>query len=844
MKRLYLLLSLMTALLLSPADVLAWGGVAVRGNFTGSWTDVYYQEMSFGSGVAKEFDVNASSWAAGTYEFGIKLLYDTPSSGSKWFAGGATVTLGTETAMNTSAGNSRLVHNTTYKSYHFSVTAIDGDNIKVTITGSTAPAVDNNAYYFYSEELLIGLGMSLSDWKSDVFKFAPLRWRTMDVDASKKGQYDYEYQTWSMKDDLMKKAGVTSINYVVKKGDGSIVYRPWPASGNYELGTNSVQEYNEAVQAETYENTAGATGTGTFKLNKGTAKSYNFCITTSGNRPITIQKNGDLSRIDTEHASNNKEFYLIGNLLNANQGAAWNPTDAQYRWKMDRHIYKDGKVVTDEAGCDSVVYSVTVNRPANGWGYLYLGVMPKYLVEDNSFTDWDWGHILRPQIHYPQRPNHDGTATEGCLSMANLDDNKYTASDMVNDALNPVVSDDIESYTFTMNYTTSTYRLVFNKKFYIVGPGVNGTTDDWTANAVEFPYNADKGCWETEVTLYNGKPFRFAMDKKMTNCFGENSFAPAAPNSAGEAGMATNSTDWETQYCNKVQWYNEGTEDHTEAMSGNDIINYLPTGNYTIRFYAKADNDDTPSSDQSRVYYTIDPTFTFRTAGSATSQTTILNPLAANYTYYTTYSYYHAMKKPENVKAFVISNVEDNGTEAKAIKQEVSVQTSADELAELYANEGLILALSNIGYAGTTANVTFEFADNPFSTDAYILPVGRNLLRPSLESEHLEKQNDYGYCYIFGYKKLNVTDTGVTLGFWKPGSGNTAYHSAYLSWTEDVTYPANGLVIDFDDVVGTGINATEVETAESKEYYNMQGMRVIPTQKGIYIHNGKKVIIK
>ena len=834
MKRLYLLLSLMTALLLSPADVLAWGGVALHGNFTGSWTDVYNNQStgSFSSNVA--FDVDASSWSAGTYEFGIRLYWDTPSAGNDWFGGnGASITLNTSVSLGTS-GNCKMTHSTTYKSYHFEITNATGTGLTLKVTGSTvAPDTSGDSYYFYSEELLAGLGMSTSQWKSDVFKFSPLRWRTKEVDASLQGKYDNDYQTWSMKDDLMKKANVSNIKYQIRKGDGTVIYKPWNDT-NYELGSSTTTEDNGGVRVQTYENTSGAASSSAwFTLRKGTAQSYNFCICTTGTRPVTLQLNGDLSRIDDNHQSNNKEYYLIGNLKNANAGEAWNPTDASYRWKMDRHIYKDGKVVTSEAGCDSVVYSVTVNRPDTGWGYLYLAVCPAFLVDDNDFNDWDWGHILRPQIIYNKRKDHDGTATEGCLSYYDSNDNTYDGGSF-NDAINPVVSNDIESYTFTMNYTYSTYRLVFNRKFYIVGPAVNGTTDNWEEGAIEFPYNATKGCWETTVTMYNGKPFRFAMDKKMTNCFGENNAKPAAPNTTG---WAIDNGDWETQYCNKLQWYNEGTEAHNSGMSDNDITFNLPTGSYNIKFWATSGNDGNPSEDQSRVYYTIDPEYTFKAPGSSSVQN-ILNPLESGYTYYRTFYYIHSLKLPNGVKAYKITEVvDDHISSAKAVKSLVVGDV-------LYGNTPVILALDGTGRTGTMASVKFEFADDPF-LQAVDDATNTNMLRGSLNSEHLEKQAvDGSYNYIFGYKRLKADDAGVTLGFWHPGTGNTAFCSSYLNYSADVTYPANGLVIDFDDVVGTGINATEVETAESKEYYNMQGMRVVPTQKGIYIHNGKKVIIK
>jgi hypothetical protein len=41
----------------------------------------------------------------------------------------------------------------------------------------------------------------------------------------------------------------------------------------------------------------------------------------------------------------------------------------------------------------------------------------------------------------------------------------------------------------------------------------------------------------------------------------------------------------------------------------------------------------------------------------------------------------------------------------------------------------------------------------------------------------------------------------------------------------------------------TGINTVRTNTPASNVFYNLQGQRVTP-RKGIYIHNGRKVIIK
>lgn len=59
----------------------------------------------------------------------------------------------------------------------------------------------------------------------------------------------------------------------------------------------------------------------------------------------------------------------------------------------------------------------------------------------------------------------------------------------------------------------------------------------------------------------------------------------------------------------------------------------------------------------------------------------------------------------------------------------------------------------------------------------------------------------------------------------------------------DCTDPAHAQLTVND--VTTGIRPmTENAKAVEAPYYNLQGMRVIPSQPGLYIHNGKKVIIK
>lgn len=71
-------------------------------------------------------------------------------------------------------------------------------------------------------------------------------------------------------------------------------------------------------------------------------------------------------------------------------------------------------------------------------------------------------------------------------------------------------------------------------------------------------------------------------------------------------------------------------------------------------------------------------------------------------------------------------------------------------------------------------------------------------------------------------------------------------HKAYLETTIYITPETGSIELVFTDDTSTGINEIETEARESGDnsYYNLQGMRVEHPTKGIYIHKGKKIIIR
>ena len=88
---------------------------------------------------------------------------------------------------------------------------------------------------------------------------------------------------------------------------------------------------------------------------------------------------------------------------------------------------------------------------------------------------------------------------------------------------------------------------------------------------------------------------------------------------------------------------------------------------------------------------------------------------------------------------------------------------------------------------------------------------------------------------------------GSTLGFWWGAAEGAAFalaaNKAYLAVPTSVM--ASGLIFGDEEVV-TGISAVEHSTLniEHSEVYNLNGQRVSQPTKGLYIVNGKKVIVK
>ena len=100
-------------------------------------------------------------------------------------------------------------------------------------------------------------------------------------------------------------------------------------------------------------------------------------------------------------------------------------------------------------------------------------------------------------------------------------------------------------------------------------------------------------------------------------------------------------------------------------------------------------------------------------------------------------------------------------------------------------------------------------------------------------------------AYAPGDGKYNYILNNVSgIGFYKAAGMTVATGRAYLQTTYDVTTSDARMVMVFADEA-TGIDATQMNSEEkAASTYDLQGRRVAQPVKGLYIVNGKKVIVK
>lgn len=432
----------------------------------------------------------------------------------------------------------------------------------------------------------------------------------------------------------------------------------------------------------------------------------------------------------------------------------------------------------------------------------------------------------------------------------------------------------------------------------LVGNAIPGTlnadgTWNYKSNAADMVYDETEQCYKARVVTTSdayGKPFRFVgnRDQKITwyenTNTDQNEKAKCPYDLESAPGHTADAND-----PNKVNYTQDGDPTKEDYDSWNIIWN-RPAGRWTVRlyFYTYSDGNN-PVTDY---YYTITANRDMElhdlvdvVYGSETNKQNITN--LGGYRYMRTWSAQKSWKISDKVDIFVVSSItDDKSGVVKMTLKNINGYVSGGDDHVIPANTGVILATTSDA-ASKIPGAKFKSREDFTSYNNLVIPMeqydtdvtydGSNFLKPILLSRVIPSSDKDNYNYLFGYynaqiatgDKINYGADKYLLGFWiskgsKPYLSNSSYlpidkvtaeKMKRLGTSYDDFGPAvgsakkvPGVIFDFDNVGGTtGIN--EVVNQNTKlndgKYYTLSGQQVEkPTAGGIYIHNGRKFVVK
>ena len=464
-------------------------------------------------------------------------------------------------------------------------------------------------------------------------------------------------------------------------------------------------------------------------------------------------------------------------------------------------------------------------------------------------------------------------------------------------SINPLLTDEqklnYDSYTISLNVTTGTYNVEFHNAIQIVGPAVESGTN-WTVDAsrnytptenfacgtwnkekaITLKPSDDGSYYFTTVKLKAGEKFRFIENKKYLTNFGEDEVIP------NDKDFAPANENGDVCYYNHISRNTlttdvdpTGTSGASNLSTGNDITFNMPGlkegDTYETEIRVTASNAfDQRMTGKAAPFYTITrrvKLFNYGSDGNGYTSFACNYPLEI------------VSDKDKDVKVYDIISYDMD-------KNKVTLRDKSSDFK--MNNRQYIPAKSGVILSATASGNMSEITVRPMIEKlGETVDNGSNLLKPVyLPNQPIDmtipatsvKTGDpvTSRQYLFSWVKQK--DGSYKLGFLRSKTGKSVSERAYLSLTgeavgattlnpsdkaaydrvegistDDKTifgakeYMVNLFFEGSDDDATTGIRAINHPIADNEGYYTLQGIRVNkPVRAGIYIHNGKKIIVK
>ena len=422
----------------------------------------------------------------------------------------------------------------------------------------------------------------------------------------------------------------------------------------------------------------------------------------------------------------------------------------------------------------------------------------------------------------------------------------------------------------------------------MVGDAIPGTLKedgswDFTSKAADMIYDDVEQCYTTTLVTTVGdgeKHFRFVgnHDPKINWYEDTNTdaskMAKTPYTDPKKDGVSADAND-----PNRVDY----TEDGANPGEDWNILWNRPAGRWTVRLYFYTRNVNGVL--KTDYYYTITANHDlvlrdfddvkYKNEGERKIR------LRGGYKFFRTWSDNKAWKVSDDVDIFIVVDKTqgvDNG------EFSLKLISGSEHANVIPANVGVILATkkdaTNIEGGGKfyarpslTSYNTLVIPMEEYTGEETTADYGDNCLVPLIEAQVVPTKEGDKYNYLFGFFRANK-GLGVTtyknneflLGFWlSKGAGLFYSNSAYLPVSEATAKKMNlgvsyndfdvtgakkvpALLFDFANVGSTtGINEVVNQSTKLNDgkYYTLSGQQVEkPTAGGIYIHNGRKFVVK
>lgn len=319
-----------------------------------------------------------------------------------------------------------------------------------------------------------------------------------------------------------------------------------------------------------------------------------------------------------------------------------------------------------------------------------------------------------------------------------------------------------------------------------------------------------------------------------------------------------------------------------------NIIWNRSAGRWTVRlyFYTYSDGNN-PKTDY---YYTITASndmvlhdVTDIVYDSEDNKQNIYNK--GEYKFFRTWSAFKTWKISNKVDVFVVTDVAEDESAVKLTLKNINKLDDTGNYNVIPAETGVILATKS--EASEIPGARFVARQNYKSYNELVIPMEENgtvykyegidnRLLPLYYSQVVPASDDKNFNYFFAYYNARIATkdektygaSDYLLGFWiSKGSKPYQSNSSYLPIPKEKAATLNrlgtsyddfksdgrakkvpGVIFDFDNVGGTtGINEVVNQSTKLNDgkYYTLSGQQVEkPTAGGIYIHNGRKFVVK